>query len=40
MIVSESFLFVLVLVALVLSAVAPVILLALLIRDWRAGALW
>jgi len=26
--------------ALVLVALAPVVLLALLIRDWRGGALW
>lgn len=40
MTVSVSFLTVIVLAALALSAVAPIVFVVFLIRDWRRGELW
>lgn len=40
MIVSESFLSLLVTIALTVTAISPMVLLGLLVRDWRKRQLW
>mgnify|MGYP006307855917 FL=1 len=40
MMASEGFLSVLVSIALVITAIAPVALLVMLVRDWKRGNLW
>lgn len=40
MMASQGFLTILVTVALILTAVAPITLLILLVRDWTKGKLW
>lgn len=40
MTVSVSFLTIIVIAALAGSAIAPIVFIALLIRDWRRGKLW